>query len=211
MIDDRYLFNRHFSKAFVDSGKEKDLSAWTIKVICGFAGSVDIELDPNAPNVPETDRLPSRLYTITLVSRINQRRLGTRYVRRGLDFDGNAANNVEMEQIVFHHDFIKYKAISSHVQWRGSAPAIWGQELDLSYKPKLLIADISRPDIWTAIEKHYKDLAGQYVTEGNAKDDGKIICVNLLDTAKFEGPLTETYEETVKRAQNEKIEYEGEL
>ena len=67
---------------------------------------------------------PSRLYTVTLVSRVNHKRIGTRYVRRGLDFDGNAANNVEMEQIVFHHDFAKNKAISSFIQMRGSAPAI---------------------------------------------------------------------------------------
>jgi hypothetical protein len=185
----------------------------------GFAGSVDIEYIKDGNNEEENTQNSSRLFTVTLLSRLNHRRIGTRYVRRGLDFQGNAANNVEMEQVVFHHDFFKNKAISSFIQMRGSAPAIWGQELDLSYKPKLMIADITKPDIWNAIESHYKDMLAQYSSDTKGKKDlGKIICVNLLDTgiayiflkiAKFEGQLTETYEETVKRLKNDKIEYEG--
>jgi hypothetical protein len=219
VIDDRYLFNLNFLTPLLEA--EEDLSAWIVKTVCGFVGTVDVEVNPNEvspkPGSSEDpskdgnlveDKKPSRLYTVTLISRENQRRIGTRYVRRGLDSNGNAANNVEMEQIVFHHDYIKHKAISSFVQMRASAPGVWGQNLDLSYKPKLLIADINKPEVWSSIEKHFKDMAAQYLSEELTQPQGKIICVNLLDTAKFEGPLTETYEEVVKRVKNERFDYE---
>jgi hypothetical protein len=177
-VDDRYFFNADMAKCFMNISQDP----WVIKAIVGFAGSVDVEyLKPDMSK--EKSQNTSRLFTVTLLSRVNHRRIGTRYVRRGLDWDGNAANNVEMEQIVFHHDFFKNKAISSFIQMRGSAPAVWGQELDLSYKPKLMIADINKPAVWNAIETHYNDMLVQYQSETKGKkDNGKIVCVNLLDT-----------------------------
>jgi hypothetical protein len=176
-IDDRYFFNSDMAKHLMNISQDP----WLIKVMVGFAGSVDVEYLKN--DISEKEKNKSRLFTVTLLSRVNHRRIGTRYVRRGLDFEGNAANNVEMEQIVFHHDFFKNKAVSSFIQMRGSAPAIWGQELDLSYKPKLMIADINKPEIWNSIETHYNDMLGQYQSDTKGKkNNGKIVCVNLLDT-----------------------------
>jgi hypothetical protein len=197
VIDDRFFFNKHVSTPIINVGDAA--STWVYRIICGFAGAIDINLEDN------------KTYTVALVSRLNHRRLGTRYVRRGLDFDGNAANNVEMEQIVFHHDFIKDKRISAFVQMRGSAPAIWGQELNLDYRPELLIADIGKPEVWASINKHYADLRSQYIGEPSVDggaDYGKIVCVNLLDDKGFEGNLTRTYEETVKRFNDQKVTYE---
>ena len=50
----------------------------------------------------------------------------------------------------------------------------------------------------------------QYIHEPELTTDeqGKIVCVNLLDTAKFEGPLTQTYEQVIKKARMDRIEYE---
>lgn len=178
-VDDRYFFNSDMAKPLMNISQDP----WLVKVIVGFAGSVDVEY---LKTEISKDEKSSRLFTVTLISRVNHRRIGTRYVRRGLDFEGNVANNVEMEQIVFHHDFFKNKAISSFIQMRGSAPAIWGQELDLSYKPKLMIADINKAEVWNAIETHYNDMLAQYQSETKGKKDiGKIICVNLLDTGIY--------------------------
>ena len=178
VVDDRYFFNADIAKLFQNISDHP----WYVKAIVGFAGSVDIEYVKNSL-AEESNQNDPKIYTVTLISRVNQRRMGTRYVRRGLDFEGNAANNVEMEQIVFHHDFFKNKAISSFIQMRGSAPAVWGQELDLSYKPRLMIADINKPEIWKAIEAHYIDMLAQYNNDSKGKKDiGRIICVNLLDT-----------------------------
>lgn len=182
VVDDRYFFNSDMAKPLSDISQDR----WVVKTIVGFAGSVDVEYLKSTVSEKEISQNSSKLFTVTLLSRVNHRRMGTRYVRRGLDFEGNAANNVEMEQIVFHHDFFKNKAISSFIQMRGSAPAIWGQELDLSYKPKLMIADINKPEIWSAIETHYNDMLTQYQSDVKGKkDNGKIVCVNLLDTGIF--------------------------
>ncbi|KAJ3331132.1 Phosphatidylinositide phosphatase SAC1 [Blyttiomyces sp. JEL0837] len=198
--DDRYFFNSHVQRSLL---AHPDMVPWVYKVICGFAGAIDITM--------EGGDMSGKTYTVTLVSRLNNRRLGTRYVRRGLDYEGNAANNVEMEQIVFSQDVSKDKHISAFVQVRGSAPAIWGQELNLDYRPELLIADITKPEIWASTKKHYDDLKAQYIGEAGVNggaDHGKVICVNLLDDKGFEGRLTRTYEETVKKYGDDKITYE---
>ncbi|KAJ1562587.1 Phosphatidylinositide phosphatase SAC1 [Cladochytrium tenue] len=127
------------------------------------------------------------------------------------DSEGNAANNVEMEQIVFNHDIEKDHRISSFVQIRGSAPAIWGQELNLDYRPELLIVDTQKPEVWRSIELHLSDLQSQYVGESvfaGGQDFGKVICVNLLDDKGFEGSLTETYRTNVERFDSSKVTYE---
>ncbi|KAJ3175633.1 hypothetical protein HK101_010624 [Irineochytrium annulatum] len=211
VIDDRYFFNGKVQEPFLASanhtGDGTDSSPWIYKMICGFGGAIDISL--KNPTLPENT--PAQTYTVALLSRLNHRRLGTRYVRRGLDWDGNAANNVEMEQIVFHHDFAKYQGITAFCQVRGSAPAVWGQELNLDYRPELLIADTDKPDVWRSIGMHYTDLKKQYIGESaidNGNDHGKVVCVNLLDDKGFEKQLTKTYEETVRRFGDSKVQYE---
>lgn len=53
---------------------------------------------------------------------------GTRVNARGIDEDGNSANCVETEQLVFNHIFKENKHLiitSSYVQLRGSIPVFW--------------------------------------------------------------------------------------
>ncbi|KAJ3202896.1 hypothetical protein HDU67_000219 [Dinochytrium kinnereticum] len=216
-IDDRYFFNLHVQKLLLEkatgTGEAGDTSPWVFKMICGYAGAIDIRVSAAGVNPVSEDGVPvgENTYTVALISRLNHRRLGTRYVRRGLDMEGNAANNVEMEQIVFHHDYSINRGISAFAQMRGSAPAVWGQELNLDYRPELLIADITKSDIWASIRKHYEDLRSQYIGEpsvAGGADYGNIVCVNLLDDKGFERQLTKTYEETVKRFDDKKVNYE---
>ena len=116
-----------------------------------------------------------------------------------------------MEQIVYHHDYLKDKSISSYCQLRGSVPTIWGQDLDLSYRPRLLLTDIEKNEIWAPTEKHMLDLKKQYANEPSVpgSENGVVVCVNLLDDVGFEGPLTDIYEGIVKRMADSKIRYEG--
>lgn len=58
--------------------------------------------------------------------------IGTRYFVRGVDKEGNVANAVETEQIIFHNG-----SATSLVQVRGSIPLFWKQTPSLKYKPKL--------------------------------------------------------------------------
>lgn len=62
---------------------------------------------------------------------------------RGIDEEGNVANNVETEQCVIVKDIVLQKIlaclsitqISSFVQTRGSIPLFWTQAPNLHYKP----------------------------------------------------------------------------
>ncbi|GCC47314.1 hypothetical protein chiPu_0031697, partial [Chiloscyllium punctatum] len=53
-----------------------------------------------------------------------------RYKRRGVDSDGNVANYVETEQVIYSGE-----DILSFVQIRGSIPVFWSQH-GLRYKPR---------------------------------------------------------------------------
>ena len=120
IVDDRYFFNEFLQKAIIEANEvSKCTTPWITKIIAGFAGMVEIDY--------KGENISNRTYHAVLISRLNHRRLGCRYIRRGLDLEGNAANNVEMEQIVFNNDFLKETQISSFVQIRGSVPSIWGQ------------------------------------------------------------------------------------
>eukprot|EP00842_Homolaphlyctis_polyrhiza_P004648 jgi/Hompol1/5184/HPOL_001918-RA len=224
VIDDRYYFNRYLQNPLIDNAMQNkaDAAPWILKAIAGFVGSVDIELNSETTDqldsptfTPTTSPIssPNRIYTVVLVSRLNQRRVGTRYQSRGLDTNGNASNNVEMEQIIFNHDFLRYKAISSFVQIRGSAPAIWSQQVDMSYRPRMEISDLNSPGVWSSVKHHLIDLKNQYTAEsiisGNKPDNGQVVCVNLLDDSGFEAPLTQIYESAVSRLNDPKVVYDS--
>jgi phosphatidylinositol 4-phosphatase len=203
IVDDRYFFNEKLQCALLHACQpDNDTNPWIAKLIAGFAGLIEMD----------SKEITSSTYQVALISRINHRRLGTRYIRRGLDDESNVANNVEMEQIVFHHDYLKDKSISSYVQLRGSVPTKWGQDLDLSYRPRLVLSDINNELIWANVRNHLQDLKHQYIGErayASGMDNGQVICVNLLDDIGFEGPLTEIYETAVLRFADPKIKYES--
>ena len=68
----------------------------------------------------------AKTVTIFLVSRRSRHRAGRRYKRRGVDPDGNVANFVETETIIYGENT---KFFSSFVQIRGSIPLYWTHEL----------------------------------------------------------------------------------
>ena len=78
--------------------------------------------------------LNGKLFRWSVLSRRSTKRAGTRFFRRGCDFDGNVANFVETEQLVEHRD-----TLFSFVQIRGSIPFFWKQSPTLEYLPKPVI------------------------------------------------------------------------
>ncbi|KAJ3183435.1 Phosphatidylinositide phosphatase SAC1 [Geranomyces variabilis] len=204
VIDDRFFFTKALAQPFINAGDAA--SPWVLHIMCGFAGTIDLNVD-----LPAEQSGLTKPYKLTLLSRLNRRRVGTRYVRRGLDFEGNTANNVEMEQIVYHEDYHRCKKISAFVQIRGSVPSVWGQDLSLAYKPDLLVPSIDKSAVWNSCQKHYDDLKHQYIGEPQVApvaDIGKVVCVNLLDVTGFEGRLSKVYDASVKRFRDEKVSYE---
>nr|CDS26068.1 phosphatidylinositide phosphatase sac1 [Hymenolepis microstoma] len=135
-----------------------------------------------------------------LISRRSIKRAGTRFYARGVDDNGNSANFVETEQIVY----IPPGHIFSFVQIRGSVPLYWSQTPSLKYKPAVRLGtpraidngtnpeyepqgliDV-QPEQRTIIQKHFNDVcySNRY---------GKVVAVNLLDQTGMEKPLCRMY------------------
>uniref|UniRef100_A0A1I8IGI2 Large ribosomal subunit protein P1 n=1 Tax=Macrostomum lignano TaxID=282301 RepID=A0A1I8IGI2_9PLAT len=67
----------------------------------------------------------------TLIGRRSRRYAGTRYLKRGCDYQGNAANEVETEQVLHDPTSCSFalSRVTAFVQVRGSVPAIWSQDI----------------------------------------------------------------------------------
>ena len=77
-----------------DEGENKDAKAVTI-------------------DSPESSSEAEKTFLITLISRRSVKRSGLRYLRRGVDEDGNVANAVETEQILSTPDWDIEQGIQS--------------------------------------------------------------------------------------------------
>jgi hypothetical protein len=104
---------------------------------------------------------------LTLISRLSSRRAGTRFNARGIDDDGNVANFVETETILWVPPGIAF----SYVQVRGSVPIFWEQAT--GFLPGQQKIDVTRSIEATqhAFDKHIESLELEY---------GAVHVVNLL-------------------------------
>jgi hypothetical protein len=97
---------------------------------------------------------------------------GTRYNSRGIDEEGNSANCVETEQLIFRHvkkpDYYRIYGYSL-VQIRGSVPFFWEQD---GLKPKVSITR-SLESSNDAFIRHIDSLFKDYETD-------EVLLINLL-------------------------------
>lgn len=91
---------------------------------------------------------------------------GTRYNARGLDDEGNVANFVETEQILYYKNYI-----FSFTQIRGSVPVFWQQKGLNAHTSIKRSHDITSK----VFDKHLSDLV---------KDYRLVIFINLLQKAR---------------------------
>ena len=128
------------------------------------------------------------------ISRRSSKRAGTRFFRRGCDFQGNVANYVETEQIIEHHE-----SLTSFVQIRGSMPFFWKQSPTLAYLPKPKI--YTHVDHNTPFQVHLEKLVHNYGTQ---------VLVNLINHHKHEGVLEAKFQELHKMCQlKQHVEYKA--
>jgi len=106
-----------------------------------------------------------------LVSRKDCRRPGRRFVTRGLDREGNAANFVETEHIFVQYDTQLKMKIASFVQIRGSIPLLWSMKPNLKWSPPVIINPVFE-DSRIAAEMHFNETIQAY---------GPQYLVNLID------------------------------
>ena len=144
----------NLNKCF-DFAKEK----WAIKLMHGFYKQIQSDILANT-------------ITVHLISRRQVQNCGTRYLRRGLNDMGFAANFVETEQQVVNETLLSNRKPlqSSYIQVRGSVPLYWHQESRFTIlKPKITLTD---DYYYYGSQKHLADLVSLY--------GPKIICMNLM-------------------------------
>ncbi|KAK3013611.1 hypothetical protein RJ639_009314 [Escallonia herrerae] len=132
---------------------------WTVALVYGFFKQAALSIS-------------GRDFTLTLIARRSRHYAGTRYLKRGVNEMGRAANDVEIEQIVYEDVPEGFPdQISSVVQNRGSIPLFWSQETSrLNIKPDIIVS--KRDPTYEATRLHFKNLVDRY---------GKpIIILNLI-------------------------------
>ncbi|KAF2202827.1 hypothetical protein GQ43DRAFT_439353 [Delitschia confertaspora ATCC 74209] len=126
----------------------------------------------------------SKEFLLTLVSRRSVKRAGLRYLRRGIDEEGNVANSVETEQILSSPEWeISNDRIFSFTQYRGSIPLFFSQS-PYSLKPQVQFWGSPETNA-KAFKRHFVDISSRY---------GSIYCASLVDKHGTESKIGEEYE-----------------
>ena len=130
----------------------------------------------------------SQAFLLTLISRRSTKRSGLRYLRRGIDDDGNCANAVETEQILSSPDWSRSSPIRAFKQIRASIPLYFSQS-PYSFKP-LPAMHHSQETNDKAMELHFQDLRTRY---------DQVQAALLVDKHGTEASIGEAYEKAVQR------------
>lgn len=139
---------------------------------------------PANDDKPQSKESNEKDFVLTLISRRSVKRAGLRYLRRGVDEEGNAANSVETEQILSSStwDTVTDK-VSSFTQYRGSIPLFFSQS-PYSLKPQVNTWGTPEANA-KAFKRHFSNLSSRY---------GSIYCASLVDKNGTEAKIGEAYE-----------------
>lgn len=229
LVDTMYFWNRHAIQPFVDAGSDAlslplmqgfvgqrsfVVDSNPPQVDEGAKDSVELSnfayrasAGPSSPLQATSARTSAEIerrasekqFDVTLISRRSVRRAGLRYLRRGVDEDGNVANAVETEQILSpsvvnqmaESQLLPEQPLSktySFVQARGSIPLFWTQS-PFSLKPV--------PVIQHSLELNYGALKNHF--DGLRREYGSLQVVNLVEKHGVESALGTQFERSVQR------------
>jgi hypothetical protein len=202
-LDNKYFWNRHLALPFIEAGQH----ALVLPIMQGFIGQRSFSASSSSTTEGKglaqdtvdadgfggssqgaargTDGTSTELL-LTLISRRSVRRAGLRYLRRGVDDDGNTANLVETEQILSHTSWDLSKKTYSFVQIRGSIPLYFTQS-PYSFKPVPIIQH-SPSTNQAALKKHFAGLVGRY---------GNVQVVSLVEKGGNEAQVGREYEKNI--------------
>lgn len=178
-IDESFMWNSYMMSELIQFRNRLpiqertalDQGGFLTTVIRGFAGTSNVRIDG----------VPSQL---TIISRQSCRRAGTRYNARGIDDEGNVANFVETETILWMGTGLCF----GYCQLRGSVPVFWEQDSNILSGAKIQVTrspEATRP----AFNAHMQSLMARF---------GSVHLVNLLNDAKSgELELTRRFEQQV--------------
>lgn len=185
---------RFRSRLSTKDRKSLDDSQILTSAIRGFVSSVTIPASSDPVQPGRTSR-PSAL---SVISRLSCRRAGTRFNARGIDDDGNVANFVETETVLWHPSSLCF----SYAQVRGSVPLFWEQTAGILPGQQKILITRSPEATQPAFDKHFEGLEAEY---------GTIHILNLLSESKpGEAELTARYRFHVQQSPyNQGIELGG--
>lgn len=231
-VDSNYFWNRHLAQPFIDAGADS-LALPLMQGFVGqqsfvvdsnppqiddgaLIGSVELselasakgDLKPASPPPEKTtaDMRPSeKRFDVTIISRRSIKRAGLRYLRRGIDEQGNVANSVETEQILSPSTatWDPNAKVCSFVQIRGSFPLFFTQT-PYSLKPTPVMQHSADAN-FAALKKHFDGLKRKY---------GQLQIVNLVEKHGVESTIGQSYGENIKRLneaaaeETEKVNFE---
>lgn len=137
-------YNLHipFRRLLIDGDK------WLLKIISGY---VDIK---------KVFTL-GKCFKVCLISRMSCERVGTRFNCRGVNDDGNCANFVETEQVLFSEDS---EEESAFLQLRGSVPVFF-QQSGMNVGAHRITVSRGIEACYPAFERHIKSLYQDYGTQ----------------------------------------------
>ncbi|XP_056140392.1 synaptojanin-1 [Lampris incognitus] len=170
--DNRFFWNQSLHLHLKHYGVNCD--DWLLRLMCG---GVEIR----------TIYAGHKQAKACIISRLSSERAGTRFNVRGTNDDGQVANFVETEQVIFLDD----KA-SSFIQIRGSIPLFWEQPgIQVgSHRVKLSRGfEANAP----AFERHFSALRGLY---------GKQAIINLLGSKEGEHMLSKAFQSHLKASEH---------
>ncbi|KAG6916548.1 hypothetical protein DXG01_006431 [Tephrocybe rancida] len=159
-FNDRFAWNHHLLSAPFASADTPRLSPpWLLPLVHGHVDQAKLTV-------------LGRVVFVTLIARRSRHFAGARYLKRGVNAEGNVANEVETEQIVaealttpFYYPAQAGRRPSpnytSYVQYRGSIPIYWAQETtSMSPKPPIEISVVD--PFYSAAAKHFDALFARY-------------------------------------------------
>lgn len=154
------------------------------------------EETPPGEQKPTTDpgqlRSSQKQFDLTIISRRSVKRAGMRFLRRGVDEEGNVANAVESEQILSPSDWDPAAKVYSFVQIRGSIPLFFTQS-PYSLKPAPVIRHSPEKN-FAALKLHFDRLEKRY---------GNLQVVSLVEKHGSEATVGDAYEKYVAKLNEE--------
>ncbi|RAL16875.1 SacI domain protein [Aspergillus homomorphus CBS 101889] len=202
LVDDMYFWNRHLLAPFITA----DAHGFALPLMQGFVGQREFTVGavpkPSSSKSDKADepQVDGRIlgekqeadtiktdedkhdFLVTLISRRSVKRPGLRYLRRGVDDNGNTANFVETEQILSTTDWNPARNIYSFLQVRGSIPLYFSQS-PYAFKPVPVLHHSTETN-QLAFDRHFRNLSRKY---------GKVQAVSLIDKQAGELKLGEQY------------------
>lgn len=137
-VNTRFVWNAHLlAPVHAHFDSPSLVHDWFLPIIHGFVDQACLLI------------LGRKVY-LTLIARRLQHFAGARFLKRGVNMQGNVANEVETEQIVcdqlhtlFHdpkYGFYNNRRVTLFVQHRGSIPLHWTQDMSRLPKPPIEIS-----------------------------------------------------------------------